>query len=72
MLVIHGGPHAMYNGGSNFAFQEHVAKGYVVLYTNPRGSTGYGTEFADAMNPDYPGADFPDLKNGVDEMLERR
>ena len=71
MLVIHGGPHAMYNGGFNFAFQEHAANGYVVLYTNPRGSTGYGTEFANAINHDYPGADFPDLMRGVDEMLER-
>jgi len=71
MLVIHGGPHAMYNGGFNFAFQEHAANGYVVLYTNPRGSTGYGTEFANAINHDYPGADFPDLMNGVDEMLAR-
>ena len=71
MLVIHGGPHSMYNGGFNFAFQEHAANDYVVLYTNPRGSTGYGTRFANAINHDYPGADFPDLMAGVDEMLER-
>ena len=71
MLVIHGGPHAMYNGGFNFAFQEHAANDYVLLYTNPRGSTGYGTEFANAINHDYPGADFPDLMGGVDEMLAR-
>ena len=71
MLVIHGGPHGMYNGSFNFAFQEHAANGYVVLYTNPRGSTGYGTAFANAINHDYPGADFPDLMNGVDEMLSR-
>ena len=71
MLAIHGGPHGMYNGGFNFAFQEHAANGYVVLYTNPRGSTGYGTEFANAINHDYPGADMPDLMGGVDEMLDR-
>ncbi len=71
MLAIHGGPHGMYNGGFNFAFQEHAANDYVVLYTNPRGSTGYGTEFANAINHDYPGADMPDLMNGVDEMLSR-
>ena len=71
MLVIHGGPHSMYNGGFNFAFQEHAANDYVVLYTNPRGSTGYGTDFANAINHDYPGADFPDLMGGVDEMLAR-
>ncbi|UCC24086.1 MAG: S9 family peptidase [Gemmatimonadales bacterium] len=71
MLVIHGGPHAMYNGGFNFAFQEHAANGYVVLYTNPRGSTGYGTEFANAINHDYPGVDMQDLMRGVDEVLAR-
>ena len=71
MLAIHGGPHGMYNGGFNFAFQEHAANDYVVLYTNPRGSTGYGTEFANAINHDYPGADFPDLMRGVDAVLER-
>ncbi len=71
MLAIHGGPHAMYHGGFNFAFQEHAANGYVVLYTNPRGSTGYGTRFANAINHDYPGADVPDLMAGVDEVLRR-
>jgi len=69
MLAIHGGPHGMYNGGFNFAFQEHAANGYVVLYTNPRGSTGYGTEFANAINHDYPGADMQDLMRGVDAAL---
>ena len=71
MLAIHGGPAAMYNGGFNFAFQEHAANGYVVLYTNPRGSTGYGTKFANGINHDYPGADMPDLMRGVDEALKR-
>ncbi|MBI4519404.1 MAG: S9 family peptidase, partial [Gemmatimonadetes bacterium] len=71
ILAIHGGPHSMYNGAFSFAFQEHAANGYVVLYTNPRGSTGYGSAFANAINHDYPGADFPDLMRGVDEMLAR-
>ncbi len=71
MLAIHGGPHGKYDGGFNFAFHEHASNDYVVLYTNPRGSTGYGTVFANAINHDYPGADFPDLMIGVDEILER-
>ena len=71
MLGIHGGPHGMYDGGFNFAFQEHAANGYVVVYTNPRGSTGYGTEFANAINHDYPGIDMQDLMRGVDEALAR-
>ena len=70
MLAIHGGPAAMYNGGFNFAFQEHAANDYVVLYTNPRGSTGYGTEFANAIAYDYPGVDMQDLMQGVDEAVE--
>lgn len=70
MLAIHGGPHGMYNGGFNFAFQEHAANDYVVLYTNPRGSTGYGTDFANAIQHDYPGVDMQDLMRGVDYMLQ--
>jgi dipeptidyl aminopeptidase/acylaminoacyl peptidase len=69
MLAIHGGPHGMYNGGFNFAFQEHASNDYVVLYTNPRGSTGYGTQFANAINHDYPGIDMQDLMTGVDEAI---
>ena len=46
ILDIHGGPQAMYNVAFNFSRQDHAANGYVVLYTNPRGSTGYGEKFA--------------------------
>ena len=41
--------------GFNFARQEHAANGYVVLYTNPRGSTGYGSAFGNAIKNAYPG-----------------
>jgi len=71
MLVIHGGPHAMYNVGFNFGWQEHAASGYVVLYTNPRGSTGYGSAFGNAIKYAYPSKDFDDLMKGVDETLTR-
>ncbi len=71
MLVIHGGPHGMYNGGFNFGWQEHAANGYVVLYTNPRGSSGYGTEFGNAIQYDYPNHDFHDLMSSVDEIVSR-
>lgn len=71
MLAIHGGPHGMYNGGFNFAWQEHAANGYVVLYTNPRGSSGYGTEFGNAIQYDYPNHDFDDLMSSVDEVISR-
>ena len=72
MLSIHGGPHAMYNSGFNFTFQEFAARGYVVLYTNPRGSTGYGDEFANAIQYRYPGpVDYADLMAGVDVVMDR-
>jgi dipeptidyl aminopeptidase/acylaminoacyl peptidase len=71
MLSIHGGPHGMYNVGFNFGFQEHAANGYVVLYLNPRGSTGYGSAFANAIKNAYPGKDFDDLMKGVDEVVAR-
>ena len=71
MLSIHGGPHAMYGVGFNFAWQEHAANGYVVLYTNPRGSTGYGSAFGNAIKYAYPSKDFDDLMKGVDATIAK-
>jgi dipeptidyl aminopeptidase/acylaminoacyl peptidase len=70
-LHIHGGPHSMYGVGFNFAFQEHAANDYVVLYTNPRGSTGYGSAFGNMINNAYPSKDYDDLMAGVDELLKK-
>lgn len=71
MLSIHGGPHSMYGVGFNYGWQEHAANGYLTLYTNPRGSTGYGSAFANAIKNAYPSKDFDDLMNGVDEVVRR-
>jgi dipeptidyl aminopeptidase/acylaminoacyl peptidase len=71
ILYIHGGPHSMYGVGFNFEFHNHAAEGYVVLYTNPRGSTGYGQEFGNAIKNNYPGQDYDDLINGVDTVIKR-
>ena len=71
ILDIHGGPHAMYNTGFSFARQDHAAHGYLVLYTNPRGSTGYGSAFGHAIKNAYPGKDFDDLMAGVDTVIGR-
>lgn len=71
MLSIHGGPHSMYNVGFNFTFQEHAANGFVTLYTNPRGSTGYGSAFGNAIKNAYPGKDYDDLMKGVDEVIAK-
>ncbi len=71
LLYIHGGPHAMYGVGFNFEFQNHAAENYVVLYTNPRGSSGYGAAFGNAIKNNYPGQDYDDLMNGVDTVVKR-
>ncbi|MEX2271572.1 MAG: S9 family peptidase [Vicinamibacterales bacterium] len=70
-LHIHGGPHGMYNVGFNYAWQEHAANGYVILYTNPRGSTGYGSEFGNMIMRAYPSKDYDDLMAGVDALLKK-
>ncbi|MFQ5769198.1 MAG: S9 family peptidase, partial [bacterium] len=71
ILYIHGGPHAMYSVRFNFEFQNHAANGFVVLYTNPRGSSGYGQAFGNAIKNNYPGPDYDDLMKGVDEVIKR-
>ena len=72
IMEIHGGPHGMYNVGFNWMFQNFAANDFVVLYTNPRGSTGYGTDFGNAIDDAYPGErDLADLLHGVDEVVER-
>lgn len=71
IMRIHGGPHGMYNIGFDFKNQEHAANGYVVLYTNPRGSSGYGSPFGNAIKNAYPDKDFDDLMAGVDEVISR-
>jgi acylaminoacyl-peptidase len=71
ILDIHGGPHAMYGVEFNHQMQMFAGRGFVVLYTNPRGSTGYGEEFGDIIHTKYPGDDFKDLMAGVDMMLAK-
>ncbi len=71
ILEIHGGPFSMYNVGFSYMFQNFAANGYVVLYTNPRGSTGYGDAFSNAIDHNYPGPDYDDLMAGVDAVVGR-
>lgn len=69
ILEIHGGPFAAY--GPNYAseLQLYAAAGYVVLYTNPRGSTSYGEQFGNLIHHAYPGNDYDDLMSGVDALI---
>jgi dipeptidyl aminopeptidase/acylaminoacyl peptidase len=71
ILQIHGGPHAAYGYTFYHEIQWMAAKGYVVLYTNPRGSTSYGQKFGDIIQYRYPGDDYRDLMVGVDTLLRR-
>ena len=71
ILNIHGGPHAAYGDTFDHEFQWMAAKGYVVLYPNPRGSTTYGQEFGNVIQYHYPGDDYKDLMAGVDELIRR-
>jgi dipeptidyl aminopeptidase/acylaminoacyl peptidase len=71
ILNIHGGPHAAYGYIFEHEFQWMAAKGYVVLYPNPRGSTTYGQDFGNVIQYHYPGDDYKDLMAGVDDVVRR-
>jgi dipeptidyl aminopeptidase/acylaminoacyl peptidase len=71
ILNIHGGPHAAYGHTFDHEFQWMAAKGYVVLYPNPRGSSAYGQDFGNVIQYHYPGDDYKDLMAGVDELVRR-
>lgn len=69
ILEIHGGPHMMYGNGFFHEMQLLAAKGYVVLYTNPRGSHGYGQHFVDAVRHHYGEGDYTDLMTVVNQVI---
>lgn len=70
VLTIHGGPHGAYGYSFSFEHQLLAANGYVVLYTNPRASTGYGEEFRWGTWGGWGFNDFDDIMAGVDYALE--
>ena len=71
ILEIHGGPFANYGDRFDEEKQLMAAAGYVVLYTNPRGSTSYGEKFGNLIHHAYPGDDFYDLNSGVDAVVAK-
>ena len=71
ILEIHGGPFSNYGARFDLEKQLMAAQGYVVLYTNPRGSTSYGEAFGNLIHHAYPGDDFYDLVSGVDAVIDR-
>ena len=71
ILEIHGGPFSSYGPVFSGEIQLMAAAGYVVLYTNPRGSTSYGADFGNEIDKNYPSKDYDDLMSGVDEVIKR-
>ncbi len=71
IVEIHGGPHSQYGYGFMHEMQLLAAAGYVVLFTNPRGSSGYGRDFALAVRGDWAGKDSLDILAGVDAVIAK-
>ncbi len=71
LLSIHGGPHTQYGHSFFDEFQIYAGAGYAVIFTNPRGSQGYGEGFTRAVIGDWGGGDFADVMAGMDEALRR-
>lgn len=70
ILSIHGGPALMYTSTFFFEKQLLAAEGYGIIYSNPRGSHGYGEEFCMAIQREWGGADYADLMATVDQALQ--
>jgi dipeptidyl aminopeptidase/acylaminoacyl peptidase len=75
ILNIHGGPAGVFQqtfigGRGVYPLASFASRGYAILRPNPRGSSGYGTEFRRANIKDWGGADFQDLMTGVDKVVE--
>jgi len=71
ILDIHGGPNTDYGPFFSITHSLYAAAGYIVLFTNPRGSIGYGSEFANLITNAYPGQDHDDLMSAVDAVATR-
>lgn len=71
IIQIHGGPHAMYGWAMFHEMQLMAARGYVVMFTNPRGSAGYGEEFTTCTRGAWGETDMPDILGALDALIAR-
>jgi len=71
ILEIHGGPFASYGPVFSTDVQQYAEAGYVVVYSNPRGSTSYGEAFANEIDRNYPSHDYDDLMSVVDAAIAK-
>ena len=69
-LTVHGGPHSGFGNIFHFDTQMLCGAGYAVLLINQRGSTGYGSDFANTIMADWGNHDYQDLMAGVDWAIE--
>jgi len=72
LFIVHGGPQGMFADTLHYRwnFQLFASEGYVVVFTNPRGSTGYGQNFTDGVTRDWGGKAYEDLMKGLDHVLK--
>jgi dipeptidyl aminopeptidase/acylaminoacyl peptidase len=75
ILNVHGGPAGVFTqsfigGRGTYPLATFASRGYAILRANPRGSSGYGTEFRRANIKDWGGMDYQDLMTGVDKVIE--
>ena len=71
ILEIHGGPHAAYASTFSMELQLMAAKGYITVWSNPRGSSSYGEEFGNLIHHNYPSQDYDDLMDVVDAAIAK-
>lgn len=74
VLTIHGGPQNMWADAfmtTWFTFQLVCSPGYVGVFINPRGSSGYGSTFREEVSRDYGGRCYEDLIKGLDHVIAR-
>jgi dipeptidyl aminopeptidase/acylaminoacyl peptidase len=71
ILSVHGGPAGQYGVDWYHEFQVYAARGWAVLFTNPRGSTGYGQKFERGIEGEWGGKDYTDVMNGVEAALAK-
>jgi dipeptidyl aminopeptidase/acylaminoacyl peptidase len=71
ILSVHGGPAGQYGVDWYHEFQVYAARGYAVVFTNPRGSTGYGQKFERGIVGEWGGKDYQDIMNGLDAALKK-
>ena len=71
VVKVHGGPNSQYRTSFSHDFQLLAADGYVVVFTNPRGSSGYGEAFGAAIRADWGNKDLKDVVAGVDYVIKQ-